>query len=350
MKKLLFFSCLITAVFSLEAQNIVPNPSFENYSALPTNLGLYNSCNQWGNAGSSVADPDYFHVDGSLLADLPVTSMAEVIAADGEAVMGIMATGKQGENFREYLSVKLSAPTIIGQKYRASFKITNGSVYNHSLTGMGTSQIGVLLSKNTLVQSGNDPIIATPQFEIDEVTYSREWKQVSFSFIATEEFEYLYLGVFNDDSDLSIEFREGNPTISRFAYYFFDEVSLKNIPLVPTLAEDHDRGNTEPVSVSLDSEFPFYVPNAFTPDNNGNNDSFRIVSGKEGVHFTVSVFDRWGNKIYSATNGHPEWDGKCAGEPCPNDIYVWLVVYDEIDELTGENVKRERSGTIHLIR
>ena len=348
MKRTLLIVSLLVLAIELVGQNLIPNPSFEDHSSLPTDLGQFSLCDDWSNCSSLISDPDFYHRNASLLGDLPVTSVAEVSPLSGDAIMGFVATGKQGSNYREYISMKLSSPTVAGSKYNVTFNITNGHTYDYSLSGLGTSQIGISLSNSEHIQNGNDPINVVPHYETFDVVYDRGWKRISFSFIANSSLEWLTLGVFNDDSDLNIDFMDGNANLAEYAYYFVDDFSVENIPL-EHLEVGNDRDLPQDFVPHVDSEFPFFVPNAFTPDGNGNNDSFAIIVGQRDLKFTITVFDRWGNQIYKAVNGNPEWDGKCNGEPCPSDIYVWHVQYLKKDA-KGKEVSSEETGTIHLIR
>ncbi len=337
--------CFCLASFG---QNLIPNGSFETYSSLPTDLGQYALVSSWSNCSSSTGDPDFYHTNGALLADLPVTSVADIPAYDGEAIMGFTATGKKGSNFREYLNVRLPNALSQGQKYKMTFKVSNGSTFDYSLSGLGTSNFGVAFSVNQLVQTDNDPINVIPEFETFNVLFDRGWKTISFSFTADDDFEWITLGVFNDDSDLDIEFKEGNSSLAEYAYYFVDDFTLENIPSGMEQTSN-DRNDIAIEINDSQSEFPFYVPNAFTPDNNGNNDSFEIVQGRRNVKYHITVYDRWGTEIYSANQGKPAWDGKCNGKPCPSDIYVWHIAYSYLND-EGEEITDEETGTIHLIK
>ncbi len=348
MKKTLLILVAIFSTFIGFGQNLIPNPSFELYSSLPNDLGQFALYDQWTNCSSSDSDPDYYHSNASLLSDLPVTSVAEVFPHSGNALMGFVAAGKNGSNYREYLSVKLLSPTIPGRKYNISFNITNGEVYEYSLSGLGVSQLGVCLSNAQLIQTNNEPISATPFYESFQIMYDKSWEKVSFSFIANSSLEWLTLGVFNDDSDLDIQFMDGNSTLADYAYYFVDNFSMKNIPLEFLQAED-DRSIPSDIELGADSEFPFFVPNAFTPDGNGNNDTFSIIEGQKNIDFTITVLDRWGKQIYYAKNGNPEWNGKFNGNYCPNGIYAWRISYSMKDKV-GNDIVAEETGTIHLIR
>ena len=51
-----------------------------------------------------------------------------------------------------------------------------------------------------------------------------------------------------------------------------------------------------------------YVPNAFTPNGDGNNDLFQIY-GEDIKTVSMKVFNRWGELVYSTTNSLAGWDG-----------------------------------------
>ena len=68
-----------------------------------------------------------------------------------------------------------------------------------------------------------------------------------------------------------------------------------------------------------------YVPNAFTPDNNGHNDRFRpIFAGLQTIEY-FEVFNRVGQKVYSSQSALPGWDGTLNGKPQPVGTYIWLI-------------------------
>lgn len=79
-----------------------------------------------------------------------------------------------------------------------------------------------------------------------------------------------------------------------------------------------------------------YVPNAFTPDNDGKNDYFG-VDGEyldELVNFRFSIFDRWGNLVFETYDYREQWDGTHKGVPAKQDTYVWQLRYTNSNEDT----------------
>jgi gliding motility-associated-like protein len=77
-----------------------------------------------------------------------------------------------------------------------------------------------------------------------------------------------------------------------------------------------------------------YVPNSFTPNNNGLNDVF-YAEGTDITTFRMRIFDRWGEMIFESNDINDGWDGIYKGNKVPNDVYV--VVTDYTTTCTGEN-------------
>ncbi len=70
------------------------------------------------------------------------------------------------------------------------------------------------------------------------------------------------------------------------------------------------------------------IPNAFTPNGDGRDDTWQIEFIEEYPDNTVTVFNRWGNQVFSATNYSRanEWRGDIKGQPAPVGTYYYVVV------------------------
>lgn len=89
----------------------------------------------------------------------------------------------------------------------------------------------------------------------------------------------------------------------------------------------------------------FYVPTAFTPNNDGLNDRFRVVApGVPQLDF-FRVWDRWGREIFSARSLEQYWDGTLNGRPAAAGTYVWMV-----QGVDYQGRRFSRQGTVTLIR
>lgn len=76
-----------------------------------------------------------------------------------------------------------------------------------------------------------------------------------------------------------------------------------------------------------------YVPNSFTPNDNGLNDVF-YAKGTDITTFRMRIFDRWGEMIFESNDINDGWDGFYKGNKVKNDVYV--VVTDYTTTCTGE--------------
>lgn len=89
-----------------------------------------------------------------------------------------------------------------------------------------------------------------------------------------------------------------------------------------------------------------YVPNAFTPNNDGKNDLLKVkVFGPVKLEY-FKIYNRWGQLIFSTNELNEGWNGAIQGILHQTSVFVWLVRAK--DELTGEVF--EKKGTVTLIR
>ena len=94
---------------------------------------------------------------------------------------------------------------------------------------------------------------------------------------------------------------------------------------------------------------PFYLPNAFTPNGDGLNDSFRPIPRYDYVNrYHMSIYNRWGQRIYETTDINKGWDGTYKGSSCMMGAYVYRIVYEEFGQLPMESNIVE--GTVMLVR
>lgn len=119
-----------------------------------------------------------------------------------------------------------------------------------------------------------------------------------------------------------------NPTL----YYDFLYWDLKNDLLNSYLPGDTTQKaltgrffTTDTIIAHLKpQEYVFYVANAFTPNDDGYNDTFRpIINVVDLESFEFQVFDRWGGVVYSTNNPWAEWDGTAGGKEVPVGVYAF---------------------------
>jgi gliding motility-associated-like protein len=88
-----------------------------------------------------------------------------------------------------------------------------------------------------------------------------------------------------------------------------------------------------------------YIPNAFTPNNDGLNDQFRATAYGQLSGFGLEVYNRMGERIFSTSDITRGWDGRYRGKPMAAGNYVWYCRY----QLEGRSPAVQK-GNVLLIR
>ncbi|HYG37557.1 MAG TPA: gliding motility-associated C-terminal domain-containing protein [Cytophagales bacterium] len=102
------------------------------------------------------------------------------------------------------------------------------------------------------------------------------------------------------------------------------------------------------VRVVDECENHIFVPNAFSPNGDTNND-FLEFKGEPVAFFDVSIFNRWGQLIYHSNNKESGWNGRTmSNKEAPPGTYVYTIVYRSLKG--DQNIKFTKKGAVVLIR
>ena len=106
------------------------------------------------------------------------------------------------------------------------------------------------------------------------------------------------------------------------------------------------------ITVSVDVEdfcpMTFYVPNAFTPNKDGVNETFEPKMYNI-VSYKIIIYNRWGERIFTSTNPENQWDGTYQNKEVQQDVYVYKIIYSGYGEDQSID-KKQLVGTVTLIR
>ena len=103
-----------------------------------------------------------------------------------------------------------------------------------------------------------------------------------------------------------------------------------------------DTSNKE---VIVEGAFTVYIPNAFTPNNDGSNDYF-FANGYGITELKMQIFNRWGNKVFETPSVSGRWNGiDTSGKICPQGVYVYTA---KIKDQYG--IYHTYNGQVTLIR
>nr|WP_319398690.1 gliding motility-associated C-terminal domain-containing protein [uncultured Carboxylicivirga sp.] len=95
------------------------------------------------------------------------------------------------------------------------------------------------------------------------------------------------------------------------------------------------------IDVQYDGESDFYIPNGFSPNGDGFNDTFYVPDFRMFTNMQLTVFNEWGQTVYSNSNYQNNWDGAAntgslKGKPVPSGTYYYVFTISGISKpLTG---------------
>ena len=158
-----------------------------------------------------------------------------------------------------------------------------------------------------------------------------------------------------NSTELGIQLSQsGNFTYSWTPDEFSSSPNLFNTVVSPTITTTYTviviedgsgcQSSDSVVVIVLPTTYIF-VPNAFTPNNDGYNDLLQLFKGEIVNIKDVQVFNRWGQIVYRASELN--WDGKNRDEKiCPFGVYAYYIVYS----IEGEIGTYRKGGNVTLVR
>lgn len=145
------------------------------------------------------------------------------------------------------------------------------------------------------------------------------------------------------------QFGDGDSSNMRFPNHQYKSFGIYEITLtaVDTICRV-TKTTSQTISILNYSQAQVVVPNVFTPNNDGVNDTWHIAELTEGVNtkdFKVEVYNRWGLKVFESTNPAFAWNGKYNSNPLADGVYFWLIY---VEDECGATQKNE--GVVHIMR
>jgi gliding motility-associated-like protein len=138
------------------------------------------------------------------------------------------------------------------------------------------------------------------------------------------------------------DFGDGNVAYEKNPTHKYDGLSTYEAEVFVTT----DIGCTDNAVMDVYGDVLFYIPTAFTPDNDGLNDAFEIT-GRQIRLFEIWIYNRWGELVYTSTDLDEAWIGDVNGGThfAPNGVYHWVIKAAGFD-----TDAQEFRGFVHLMR
>jgi hypothetical protein len=217
----IIFLCFLNIAFFSQT-NLVPNPSFETYTACPTSIGEIPT--NWVSYGGS---PDYYNSCANSTSSPPVGVPSNWIgyqsAFDGNGYIGIATYYSASQ--REYIGAALTQTLSIGTKYFISAYISRQDTSNGSVgSACSANNFGFKFSKTAFSYTNPTPVNNFSHIYSTSIIYDTlNWRKISGSFIADSSYKYVAVGNFFDNSNTNTA-----NCIYPFsiAYYYVDKICV----------------------------------------------------------------------------------------------------------------------------
>lgn len=158
--------------------------------------------------------------------------------------------------------------------------------------------------------------------------------------IETDSLEWINNSLFSNQ--YSWNFGDGNGDTVFIPTHQYD--TLGNLIIQLIALDTFGCADTAYLPIELFIEVDLFVPNAFTPNEDGTNDDFYVVS-RNLTDFHIQIYNRWGQLIFESFDSEFRWNGYYQGQPCQEDAYVFKII------ATGRGQSRfRRAGTVTLYR
>lgn len=324
--------------------NYVPNSGFEEFTACPDAFSQMERCVAWEQSTAGTADYLNACSSGSGNVSTPSNYMGHQEPHGGVAYAGIICYSTTSVyDYKEYIHVQLKKPLLAGYTYKVSYWISLAEyVSSYAIQNIGAvlspKKVGFSLWYESITQ------VSPPLIPDEIVQTTTGWYLVEGTFKLQQEMNFLTIGNFtlSDETEVTLV----NPGGDGFAYYYIDDVSVQ-------LVLSEDVFGTNPGN-GYDSAFPgdnaytedgytydVIIPNVFTPNDDGINDSFFIkYFGYIGA--SITIVNRWGKTVYESSSFFlEEWNGGALNDG----VYYYILNMNKID---GE--MDTFTGSVQLIR
>lgn len=138
-------------------------------------------------------------------------------------------------------------------------------------------------------------------------------------------------------------------------YQWNDGSTNPNLPvtesgLYSVTISDNCREETDEIEINFTNctICEVFVPNAFSPDFNGYNDTFKPFSNCVLENYSFKIFNRWGGMVFESNNINTGWDGKFNNSMVSEGVFVYLLEF-EVNE-RGEFFSRKMSGDVTVLK
>ncbi|SHG89117.1 OmpA family protein [Flagellimonas flava] len=243
-------------------QNLVLNPSFEEYKSCPTNITGFDALLEEISLPSS-SSGDYFNQCGTSDFGVPANFKGSQVATDGSAYVGLYFYALN--DYREYLQLNTSKTLREKHPYKISLQVSLADASSLALKNLSI----VLVNKK--IKFPNSSALTGSRMDLEEglsfhkvklkpnksLANKDEWVTLTAEFEAKGFENHIIVGNFDNNVNTELLGQEGPVLSSDFSYYYVDNLVLEEQPRI-NYEKDKiyvlERNPFEPKGYELDAE------------------------------------------------------------------------------------------------
>lgn len=210
-------------------------------------------------------------------------------------------------------------------------------IYTYADPGTYSVTLTATSDKGCISTSTSTNLITVYPLPISEYLYSPHETSILFPDIT-------FTDASTDAISWAWNFGDGSTSTEQFPSHSYADSGTYIVKLL--VVNSYGCLDSVQYDVRIDPDGILYIPNTFTPNNDDVNDGF-IAKGFGIINYSMRIFDRWGNELYSCTDITKPWDGKVQStqQLAPQDIYVY-----HIDVTWLPKEKHTYIGKVSLLR
>lgn len=226
-----------------EAQNLIPNNSFELNTSIPcspitSTAAMNNAATGWFYASTGSSD---IHTSTVLTTcwnyALGPTGPGEQVPRTGDE-MGGFYVNVNGDfrDYREYLEIRLSSPMVVGQAYELEMFVSRAENFPWAV-----NNLGMLLSTTNVYQATSGPLNRNAQLiDTNLLTQDTGWTRIYDCWVADSAYEYVVIGNFLDSALNDRLYVGPGASSSYYTYVFVDDLRIEPTTITGGTTNSHD--------------------------------------------------------------------------------------------------------------
>lgn len=217
-------------------------------------------------------------------------------------------------------------------------KVSNDSLGNVQLNVAGCHDVNLIISDSNQCSYDLEKKCFLDVHPIPETIFTNSPDKAIFL-----NPSYTFFDITPGSIKQSWNFGDGSQSNAKNPFHLYADTGAYQVSLTTT--NSYGCINTFSKYVFVEFLTTVYVPTAFSPNNDGYNDEFFILSnGLDLNNFNIEIYDRWGHLVYISKSAFFRWDGTSFNKKLPSGVYAYKI---NAKNFKGDDF--EKIGSISLI-